>query len=390
MAVWTIIDAEQQESVSRFSVQGSEVCAAAAESRIEYKILRGGVREGVGQLIVDNGVMRVVVLPQRGMGLWKAWSGDTQLGWNSPVQGPVHPQWVPILDPGGLGWLEGFDELLVRCGLLSNGAPEFDGDGRLLYPLHGRIANLPAHKLVVSIDEQSGTITVQGAVDETRFHFQKLRLVSTITMRPDERTIEITDEVSNLSGNGGEMQLLYHVNFGPSLHAPGSELVVPVKEMAPRDGIAAGDLDNWNTYGPAEADCPEQVFYFDLHSDRQGNTRTLLKGANGNQGVSLGFNVNELPCFAQWKNTAPEYDGYVTGLEPATNFPNQRSYEAQQDRVVELAAGQTKSFHLALQYHPDADSLQAAEGEVRALTDGKEPLIHTAPRSGWTPSEDKN
>ena len=36
------------------------------------------------------------------------------------------------MDPGGLGWLEGFDELFVRCGLDSNGPPLFDAQGRPL------------------------------------------------------------------------------------------------------------------------------------------------------------------------------------------------------------------------------------------------------------------
>ena len=46
-------------------------------------------------------------------------------------------------EPSGLGWLDGFDELLVRCGLESNGAPEFNPNGSLRYPLHGKIANMP-------------------------------------------------------------------------------------------------------------------------------------------------------------------------------------------------------------------------------------------------------
>ena len=37
--------------------------------------------------------------------------------------------------------------------------------------------------------------------------------------------------------------------------------------------------------------------------------------------------LEELPCFTLWKNTAAEADGYVTGLEPGTNFPNLRSFE---------------------------------------------------------------
>ena len=63
------------------------------------------------------------------------------------MRGPVHPKFVPLAEPSGVGWLDGFDELLCRCGLVSNGAPEFDERGQLRYGLHGRIANLPARKV---------------------------------------------------------------------------------------------------------------------------------------------------------------------------------------------------------------------------------------------------
>ena len=50
--------------------------------------------------------------------------------------------------------------------------------------------------------------------------------------------------------------------------------------------------------------------------------------------IALRFNRQELPCFTVWKNTAALEDGYVTGLEPATNFPNFKTFERQQGRVV--------------------------------------------------------
>ena len=82
------------------------------------------------------------------MGIRRAVCGDLQLGWQSPVKGPVHPAFVSTRDPRGFGWIAGFDELLVRCGLESNGAPEFT-NGVLRYPLHGEVANLPAHTVAV-------------------------------------------------------------------------------------------------------------------------------------------------------------------------------------------------------------------------------------------------
>ena len=117
---------------------------------------------------VRHGDFRFVVVPTRGMGIWRACLGDLRLGWKSPVRGPVHPAYVRLGHPDGLGWLDGFDELLVRCGLESNGAPEFQPDGRLRYGLHGKIANIPAHKVEVAIDGDSGRIAIRGTVDEAR------------------------------------------------------------------------------------------------------------------------------------------------------------------------------------------------------------------------------
>ena len=98
------------------------------------------------------------------MGLWKAWLGEQlTLGWKSPVRGPVHPNFVPLMEPSGLGWLDGFDELLCRCGAESNGAPDFTEQGALTFPLHGRLANRPAHFVEVAVDGDEIQIRGKGA-----------------------------------------------------------------------------------------------------------------------------------------------------------------------------------------------------------------------------------
>ena len=78
--------------------------------------LRGGVRDGVLEVELVAGATRVVVLPDRGLGIWKMSVGDCELGWQSPIRGPVHPRFVPLGEPSGIGWLDGFDELVARCG----------------------------------------------------------------------------------------------------------------------------------------------------------------------------------------------------------------------------------------------------------------------------------
>ena len=351
------------------------------DGSVTLETLKGGLRDGVRLVTVDNGSLRFAILPDRGMGLWKAWHGDTEIGWQSPVAGPVHPSRVPIMEPGGLGWLDGFDELLVRCGLLSNGAPDFDEEGRLSHPLHGLIATKSAHFLEAKVDDDM--IAVNGIVDECRFHFHKLRLTSTVTTKPNSLVIDIHDQITNLSGNDGEAQILYHVNFGAPINTPGAELVVPVKEIVPRNEHAAGSIGHWSTYGPAQQNAEEQVYFFQLLADGQGWTKTLLRSADRKRGVSLKFNTGQLPCFTQWKNTPPEADGYVTGLEPGTNYPNPRSFEGEKGRVVKLGPGETVKYDLSIEVHPDALSVAEAEKEIAALQSASEPIIRQSPQADW-------
>ncbi|MHB8974497.1 MAG: aldose 1-epimerase family protein [Pirellulaceae bacterium] len=350
--------------------------------RIAKYRLYGGLGDGVDVVHVDNGVLSFDILPTRGMGIWKAKVGDLPIGWNSPVRGPVHPKYVPLSDPGGLGWLDGFDELLVRCGLESNGAPEFTPAGQLRYGLHGRIANKPAHQLGVRVDGETGEIAVTGVVDETRFHFFKLRMVTTITTRVGQTSLEIRDTVENLSGSATDIQMLYHINFGPPLLGPDAQVVAPVKTLVPRTPLAAAALPAWSRYPQPQADCQEQVYFFQLQGDVQQRTAVLLKDAQSARGVSVHFNTQQLPCFTLWKNPTAEADGYVTGLEPATNYPNPRSFEQQQGRVVSLPPGGKCVFDVQLQVHPTAATVERVQQQIEALQTIPA-TVHPQPQPGW-------
>ncbi len=345
--------------------------------------LRGGLSDGVESIRVNNGRLAFDLLPTRGMGLWKAWLGDFEIGWQSPVRGPVHPRFVPLTEPSGLGWLDGFDELMVRCGLESNGAPDFDETGRLQYPLHGRIANRPAHRVEVVVDGDVGQIAVTGEVDETRFHFTKLRLVSTVSTREGEAALTIRDEIINLSGSPAEFQILYHINFGQPLLDPGARFVAPVRRIIPRDARAAEGILAWDRYSDEIAGYREQVYYMKLHTDPEGNTRTMLRDSRGTRGASILFNALQLPCYTLWKNTTTSPDGYVTGLEPGTNFPNPRTFEGRKGRVVRLEPGARTQFEISMQMHWNAAEVGNSEDAIRALRAAREAEVADHPQPGW-------
>lgn len=343
----------------------------------------GGLSDGVEMLTVENGDLQIRLLPTRGMSIWDMTFGERRIGWKSPVNGPVHPAYVDLGEPSGLGWLDGFDELLVRCGLESNGAPEFAENGALLYPLHGRIGNKPAESTRFTIDPDTQEITVMGFVREARFHFGKLRMTTTLKTRAGEKGFRIHDEIKNLSESPAEMQLLYHVNFGDPLLDAGSRVVAPIKTIVPRNARAAEGIGNWSSYEAPQPGFEEQVYFFELLAGDDGKTQAMLKNAHATEGALLKFNKQQLPCFTVWKNTTSLSDGYVTGIEPGTNFPNPRTYEGEQGRIVKLGPKGSFGFDFELAYLSDAAEVEAAEAAIARLQGDTEPQVYAEPQDGW-------
>ena len=135
---WVLTDVSEGTFVEHLDVTSNDVPGSPAGWSVTKRTLRGGLSDGVEVVEINNGKLSFGILLTRGMSLSTAVIGKQSFGWKSPVQGPVHPKYVPLNEPSGLGWLDGFDEMMVRCGLESNGAPEFDEEtNNLKYPLHG-------------------------------------------------------------------------------------------------------------------------------------------------------------------------------------------------------------------------------------------------------------
>ena len=377
---WKLADDSGTDYLSSF---GTTLSLGRDDLAVQPQLLFGGLCDGVQVLHVTSGDFSFSVLPTRGMSVWQAQFKHDPIRWQSPVRGPVHPKFVNLGEPSGLGWLDGFDELLVRCGLESNGAPEFADNGQLTYPLHGRIGNKPAHDVSVTIDDQAEEITIVGVVDEIRFHFLKLRLKSTIKIKAGEQGFRIHDDIQNLSESQADFQLLYHTNFGVPLLDAGARVVAPIKTLVPRNDHAAAGIDNWDSYEAPQPGFEEQVYFMELLGNPLGATQTLLRNAHGTRGVSLFFNIKHLPCFTVWKNTTAVADGCVTGIEPGTNFPNPRSFEGEHDRVIKLAPKGSFGLDFQLAYHSDVADVEVAEKAVAKLQGSTKPTIHRTPQSDW-------
>ncbi len=374
-----------------FELTGANSTHAGSNTwAVRQRRMKGGLSDGVDVVELDNGALRIEVLPTRGMGLWRGSFQGIPIGWDSPVKLPVNPAFVNQTERGGLGWLAGFNELLCRCGLSFMGPPGRDADfkdhpilGELT--LHGKIANLPAHRVEVTTDSVTGKLTVTGVVDECSMFGPSLRLTSTIETTVGSNSLTIVDEVTNLSAKPAEFQLLYHTNIGRPFLEENGRFLAAINEMSPRDPRAAEGIDSFDKYEAPDAGYAEQAYLFRLIGDAKRQTVTLLRNAAGDRGLSLRFSLIDFPCFTLWKNTGAEADGYVTGLEPGTNFPNLRSFERAQGRVTTLAPGASRRVSLEMAIHADKNAVSAVASEISQLQETSTVKFNRQPQASFSP-----
>jgi hypothetical protein len=396
MSTFVLTDLAHDLWVESFSIDNrSHFLATAGNWSVRKRRLRGGRREGVDLVEVDNGLLSFAVVPTRGMGLWKGDCQGTRLGWDSPVtDGPVNPAYVNLNGLGGLGWLDGFDELLARCGLSWSGAPfevkskHPDGSERnTTFGLHGKIANIPASHLAVHIGaEPPHEIVIEGHVEESHLFGPWIRMISRISTAPGSCRLIVRDEFVNLKDQSLEMQVLYHWNFGPPLLEEGSRFAAPLRTVTPRDSRAVEGLGRHDVYGPPEPGSTEQVYFYELHSQpgRDSPTLAMLRNRLGDKAVALRFHTDQLPCFTLWKNTAGRRDGYVTGLEPATNYPNPRPFEKARNRVITLPVDGHYVVETTLEVLNTSDAVAAVQSEIEMLQSQGPPTINASPKEPFT------
>lgn len=382
-----LIDVDTGAYAENWKASSEDVKLGAYEWSIEKRRLRGGLQEGIDIIEVNNGRLSFTVVPTRGMGIWKGAFENSALGWESPVKTPVHPRHVKIEERGGLGFLDGFNEWVVRCGLESNGAPGEDvivdnmgNEKRVNLTLHGKIANIPADRVEVRIDlDPPHELSVIGTIYERSMFGANLCMNTNITTVLGSDWLRVEDIIENGRSAPWEMQLLYHCNYGSPFLEHGSRLVAPIRSVAPRDARAAEGVRSWNIFGPPESGFIEQVYFCDPLWDEEGRTKVMLVNRSGDKAVTASFSRGELPYFTLWKNTADIKDGYVAGLEPATNYPNRKMFERSRGRVVKLGPGGRYHAEILLETLVSKTDVSKIEEEIQELQKQAQPKILSSP-----------
>lgn len=364
---FVLTDAESSVEKGNWQIGSDALKIKDQHFSIEQSVLHGGRQEGSKIITItsQNG-LKIVLSPSRGMNLLHVTGKDIRLGWHSPVDEVVNPNTINLESRGGVGWLEGFNEMMVRCGYEWTGHPVVDKG--MIYTLHGRAGNTPASKVVVDVSETAPyQISVRGLLKENSFKKSNLETWTELRYVPGSESFTVHDVLTNKSDYARDYQIIYHSNFSTPILEQGARFVAPVKDISPFNDYAKAGLKDWQTYQGPTKDFDEMVFNLTPYADTQGKTLAALFNRAGDKGVSIDFDTRQLPVLTLWKNTDTVKQGYVTGIEPGTSYAYPVTIEREQGRVKQLQPGQSTEFELTYSLLSSADAVQKTEQRVKAI-----------------------
>lgn len=246
------------------------------------------------------------VLPSRGFDIGDTWHRGIPLSWFSPVgDGRALPS------PSGTEWLSRFTGgLLTTCGFGTIGA-EGNGEG-----LHGRASHLPAQDVSWTVGDDTRA-QLDGTVESVTLFGPSFRMHRTITATgagDGISRITVTDDVTNVGVEEAPLSLLYHLNFGAPLVAPGSRVRIDSLEVT-----ASGphpEVPDWSSLPAPVNRITEAVFEHRGVAVTGGLSRATIASSVHDLGVVIEWSAATLPRLHQW--VFPTRGRWALGIEPAT------------------------------------------------------------------------
>jgi len=368
---WVLTNAEKGTDKGDWSISSQKLNLQGPNFSIEQKVLHGGKQEGskIITLTSENG-LTIVLSPTRGMNLLHAQGFGVRLGWDSPVKEVVNPAFINLESRNGLGWLEGFNEMMVRCGYEWTGHPT-TADGQL-YTLHGKAGNTPASRVEVEVSESAPyEIRIRGLIKESTFKKADLQTMTELRYVPGSNSFSLHDVLTNHADYPHDYQIIYHSNFGKPVLEDGARFIAPLANVSPFNDYAKGGMKTWNTYSAPTKGFDEMVFNLTPLADANQQTVAAVVNKAGDKGAAIGFNVSQLPVLTMWKNTDTEKQGYVTGIEPGTSYAYPVTIEREQKRVKQLAPGASTQFDLTYTLLHSSEQVAEVEKQIAAIQGDK-------------------
>ena len=333
--------------------------------------LGDGAERGVRVLEFRTGTgFEFDVVVDRAFDIGRCEHAGRALAWTSATGFPG--PW--FYEPEGLGFFRSFGGgLLTTCGLDHALFMAEDTAAQYHYPpkpaetfgLHGRVSNRPA-RLVGYGERWDGdecVLYAEGEVLQAAVFGEQLLLRRRIEARVGESRLAIADEVVNVGHDRTPHMLLYHVNAGWPVVDEGSELLVPATGVEARGDHSA---EGYDVMAAPEQGYVEQVFEHELAAEADGRVPVAIVNRGLGLGVYEVFRRDQLPHHFVWRMLGE--GTYVVGIEPCTNRTAGRIDARERGELIELDAGESRSYELELGALVGAEALDAFAARVDAVT----------------------
>ncbi len=296
-----------------------------------------GVERGLEVIEVRTGAgLDFDLLPSRGLDIGAALVFGRSLAWHSASGFPL-PERVDVRTQEGFH--RGFGGgLLTTCGLSNVGEPcEDEG---IEYTQHGMAMVTPAFDVCASGEWQGDeyAMMVRGRTREAGLYADKLEKTRTVTTRLGEARLELEDVVENIGAAPCALMILYHVNVGWPLLAPGAA----IEARSEAREVVLGNGRGWNEVAAPCADYETNVIEHRIAPDGDGMARVTLR--SGAMRIELAYDAAALPRFTQWRQYGA--GDYVLGLEPGNVGVRGRAWERANGSLPMLAPGETRTFRM--------------------------------------------
>lgn len=237
-----------------------------------------------------------------------------------------------------------------------------------IYTLHGKAGNTPVSQLEVEVaDAAPHEIRIRGLIKESTFKKADLQTLTELRYVPGSNQFSLHDVLTNHSDYPHDYEIIYHSNFSTPILEEGARFLAPMSSISPFNDYAKAGLKNWQTYQGPTKDFDEMVFNIKPLSDKDHHTVAAVVNKAGNKGASIQFDTQQLPLLTLWKNTDTLKQGYVTGIEPGTNYAYPVTVEREQKRVKQLAPGASTAFDLTYTLLHNSEQVNAVEKRIKAI-----------------------
>jgi Domain of unknown function (DUF4432) len=285
------------------------------------------------------------LLPDRAFDAGAAWYRGTPLAWISAVG-----EHAPLPAPRDEDWIHAFGGgLVTTCGLRNVGKPS-EGHGQ-----HGDISHQRARDVATEREELPdghAVMRARGTVFEGGALGPFFELRREWTTRTGEGLVELVDRTRNLGAEPEPAPLLYHVNLGAPLWAPGATVEVTSEGVIPRDEAAAPHTGSAARAPEPEPGAAERVFEHQIRPDPDGWARATVRSPAAGLELELRWDAGPLPTMHQWVHPASGI--YVLGVEPANCSVLGRAADRAAGRLPMLGPGEERLTRVEIRVRASA------------------------------------